>query len=53
MPETLFMKDGKFDFLTLLDKDYSLIIDSKFPLINLKVKNKVFDIIKERRKETT
>ena len=50
-PETVFIKEGKFDSIIQMDKDYCLVTDNKTQLINLKIRMKVADIVKERKRE--
>jgi hypothetical protein len=52
MPETVFLKDGKFECVVQLDKDFCLSLDNKTKLSNLKVRVKLQDSLKERRMES-
>ena len=53
MPETVFFKDGKIAFLTVMDRDCCLSIDTKIDLNNtIKVRDKLKDIVKDRKKDT-
>lgn len=51
-PETVFLKEGKFDLIFQLDKDYQLVTDNRTQMINLKIRMKLTDIVKDRKKET-
>lgn len=52
MPETAFFKDdGKLDFVTAMDRDCCLSIDTKVKLENLYVRTKLSEIVKERKKD--
>ncbi len=52
MPETVFFKDdGKLDFVTTMDRDCCLSIDTKVKLENLYVRTKLSEIVKERKKD--
>ena len=52
MPETVFFKEGKIDFLTSTDKDLCLSLDVKTKLQNLEVRKKLQEIVKERLKDS-
>lgn len=53
MPETVFFKDGKIAFLTVMDRDCCLNIDSKIDLSNtIKVRDRLNEVVKERKKDT-
>jgi hypothetical protein len=41
VPETVFLKDGKFEQIIQNDKDYCLVIDNKTSMINLKIRMKL------------
>ena len=51
IPETLFVKEGKFDFILQLDRDFCMNIDPKTKLTNLNVKIKLGDVVKEKKKD--
>jgi hypothetical protein len=52
MPETVFLKDGKFDFLVMQDKDYCLTLDTKIKLTSLNIKIRLQDAAKEKKEDT-
>jgi hypothetical protein len=52
IPETVFIRDGRFDFLTMLDRDFCICYDTKTKLESLAVRSKLMEMIKERRKDT-
>ena len=52
MPETVFLKDGKFDSVVTMDKESCLQFDNKTNIINLQLRMKFEDIVRDRRKET-
>ena len=49
MPETLLIKDGRFDFLTHWDKEFCLSFDTKTKLTSIKVRVKLLEATKDRR----
>jgi len=51
MPETLFFKDGRMLFLTTMDKDYCLSIDTKTKFENLDIRQKLAEVVRERRRD--
>jgi len=52
MPETVFFKDdGKLDFVTTMDRDCCISVDTKVKMDNLSVRTKLSDIVKERKKD--
>ena len=48
IPETLLMRDGKFDMLTLNSTDGVLTTDTKLQKINLKVRMRIEQILRQR-----
>lgn len=50
-PETVFLKDGKFDVIFYNDKDFHLTQDNKTVLVNMQVRNKLIESIVEKRKD--
>jgi hypothetical protein len=52
LPDTLFIKDGKFDFISSLDRDCSLVIDKKTEKSNLQVRMRLEEAVRERRYDT-
>ena len=52
MPETVFLKDGKFDTVVTMDKESCLQFDNKTNHINMQLRMKFEDIVRDRRKET-
>jgi hypothetical protein len=52
MPETLFIDQGHFAFLTHNDKDFSLAMDPTKQLTAQKVKTRFQDCIRERKKDS-
>ena len=52
MPETVFFKDGKVDFITAIDKEGCLVLDTKTKLDSmLAIRKKISEIMRERRKD--
>jgi hypothetical protein len=51
IPETVFLKDGKFDFLVMQDKDLCLTLDTKIKLTSLNVKIRVQEAAKEKKED--
>lgn len=52
LPETVFFKDGKIDFMTSLDKDFCIQFETKVKLENnLAIRTKLSEAVKERRKD--
>ena len=52
VPETIFFKDGKIDFMTSLDKEFCLQFESKIKLENsLALRTKLSEAVKDRRKD--
>ena len=52
MPETLFFKEGKISFLSILDWDGCLSIDTKMKLDNtVLIRSKIQDAVRERKKD--
>ena len=47
----MFIRDGRFDFLTMLDRDSCISYDTKTKLESLHVREKLMDMMKERRKD--
>ena len=52
MPETVFFKDGKLDFLTTTDWDYCINFDPKTKIEYIAVREKLALCAKERRNDT-
>lgn len=49
MPDTVFFKEGKLDFLVQNDKEFCLSFDTKTKMTLFEVRKKLNDIVKERR----
>ena len=49
MPETIFLADGKFDSFLQMDKDYCLTIDNKTKMVNLSLRMKLTEVLKDRK----
>jgi len=47
----LFLKEGKFDFILQNDKDFSMSIDTKTKLSGIKIRVKLQDVIRERKRD--
>lgn len=52
MPETVFFKDGKIDFIVQNDRDYCLAQDVKTKYTLLEVNKKLPAIVQDRRKDS-
>lgn len=53
IPETVFFqKDGKIDFLTMLDRDCCLAQDIKTKMEPVMVRTKISDSVRERKKDS-
>lgn len=53
MPETVFIKDGKFDSMVMCDKDFCLTFESnKLKMMNLKVRMKLVQAVRERKADS-
>lgn len=51
-PETIFLKDGKIDFMTSLDKEFCIQYETKIKLENtLALRTKLSEAVRERRKD--
>lgn len=53
MPDTLFCKDGMFDFILTNDKDWCMAIDSKTKLSAMKIRVKFYDVVRGRKRDCT
>jgi hypothetical protein len=52
MPETVFFKEGKIDFIVQNDRDWCLAQDVKTKYTYLEVNKKLPTIVQERRKDS-
>lgn len=52
IPETVFLKDGKFDFLVMQDKELCLTLDTKIKLTSLNIKIRLQEAAKEKKEDT-
>jgi hypothetical protein len=52
MPETVFFKDGKLDFLTFTDRDSCINFDPKTKMEYIAVRERLALCVKERRNDT-
>ena len=52
VPETLFCREGKFDFILTNDREFCMAIDTKTKLTPIKLRVKFYDVVRERKRDT-
>ena len=52
MPDTLFIKQGRFDYICTLDNQLCLSVDSRTKLNNFAVKLRMQEASKERKQDS-
>ena len=52
IPDTLFLRDGKYDFILMNDQHFACSVDTKTKFTDIKIRVRLYECVRERKKDT-